>query len=139
MPDIDALIDDTEPPRPLGGVVPYLTVDGASRAARFYGEAFAAREVYRQPEDDQGRTMHIHLHVNGSSLMLCDAYPEYGRAAEKHGGYTLTLAVDDVDGWWARALGAGVGVIVPLERTFWGDRYGEVRDPFGVRWAIVGR
>ncbi|MCR4267879.1 glyoxalase/bleomycin resistance/extradiol dioxygenase family protein [Nitratireductor sp. ZSWI3] len=127
-----------EKPEVLGGVVPYLMIDGAVKAAEFYKEAFAAEEVARHPVDDQGRTMHIHLYIHGGSLMLSDPYPEYGCPAEKHQGYSLTLAVDDVDGWWARAIGAGVKVVVPLEKMFWGDRYGEVRDPFGVKWAIVG-
>jgi uncharacterized glyoxalase superfamily protein PhnB len=51
-----------------GGVAPYLTVDGASRAPEFYQRAFGAEEVYRHPVDEKGRTMHIHLFVNGGSL-----------------------------------------------------------------------
>jgi len=58
----------------LGGVVPYLSVNGATKAAEFYGRAFGAREVARHPVDQQGRTMHIHLHINGASLMLSDAF-----------------------------------------------------------------
>ena len=54
----------------LGGIVPYLSLNGASRAAAFYAKAFGAREVFRHPTDDEGRTMHIHLHINGGSLML---------------------------------------------------------------------
>jgi PhnB protein len=50
-------------PRPWA-VSPYLLLDGASRAAEFYKRAFGAEEVARQPADDKGRTMHIHLYVN---------------------------------------------------------------------------
>ncbi|WP_295806024.1 VOC family protein [uncultured Nitratireductor sp.] len=139
MTETHADTDQQEMPKVLGGVVPYLTVEGASKAAEFYKQAFAAEEVFRQPEDENGRTMHIHLYIHGGSIMLCDAYPEYGQPLREHAGYTLTLAVEDVDGWWARAIGSGVEVTVPLERMFWGDRYGEVCDPFGVRWAIVGK
>ena len=137
MSDVETAVQEMPPV--LGGIVPYLMVGGASKAALFYEQAFAAREVYRQPSDDQGRTMHIHLHIHGGSVMLCDPYPEYGQPLQKHQGFTLTLAVDDVDGWWARAIGAGVEIVMPLEKMFWGDRYGEVRDPFGVKWAIVGK
>lgn len=132
--------DTLEMPQVKGGVVPYLMVDGASRAARFYEEAFGAREVFRQPEDDQGRTMHIHLYIHEASIMLCDPYPEYGQPAVTPQGFTLTLTLgEEVDSWWARAIGAGVEVLVPLEKAFWGDRYGEDRDPFGFRWAFVGK
>lgn len=139
MSETDHVADEQEMPEVLGGVVPYLIVDGASKAAEFYKQALAAKEVFRQPEDDNGRTMHIHLYVHGGSLMLCDAYPEYGQPLQEHAGYTLTLNVDDVDGWWARAVGAGMKVTMPLERMFWGDRYGQLVDPFGVAWAIVGK
>jgi PhnB protein len=125
-------------PRTLGGVVPYLTVDGASRAAEFYQRAFGAEEVARHPEDDQGRTMHIHLHINGGSLMLGDAYPEHGHALQTPQAFNLLLPVEEVDACWNRAVEAGAEVIVPLQVMFWGDRYGELRDPFGVRWSIDG-
>ncbi|WP_367718487.1 VOC family protein [Nitratireductor sp. GISD-1A_MAKvit] len=139
MSEAQTIADHQETPKVLGGVVPYLMVSGASKAAEFYTEAFGAEEVFRQPEDESGRTMHIHLYLHGGSLMLCDAYPEYGQSLQGHAGYTLTLSVEDVDGWWARAVGAGMQVKLPLERMFWGERYGQVQDPFGVTWAIVGK
>ena len=93
-------------PEVRGGVVPYLTVDGATKAAEFYVRAFGAVEVGRQPVDDQGRTMHVHLYVNGGSLMLCDAYPEHGHPLKMPQGFNLLLRVDDVDAsWTARRAG----------------------------------
>ncbi|WP_158045388.1 VOC family protein [Skermanella pratensis] len=120
----------------LGGVVPYLMVDGAIRAAQFYERAFGAVEIARQPADDQGRTMHVHLHVNGGSVMLSDPYPEYGQPLEVPQGFTLHMKVDDVEAWWRRAVEAGAEVAMPLEDMFWGDRYGQLRDPFGVIWSV---
>jgi PhnB protein len=126
----------TPQPQFLGGIVPYLSLDGASRAAAFYARAFDAREVFRHPTDDKGRTMHIHLHINGASLMLADPYPEHGHPHRPAQGYTLHLKVDDVDAWWQRAVDAGAEVVLPLQKMFWGDRYGQVRDPFGVLWSL---
>ncbi|HEU0062140.1 MAG TPA: glyoxalase/bleomycin resistance/extradiol dioxygenase family protein [Hyphomicrobiaceae bacterium] len=123
-------------PQVLGGIVPYLSLDGASRAAAFYTKAFDAREVFRHPTDDQGRTMHIHLYINGGSLMLADPYPEHGHPHQRAQGYTLHLKVDDVDRWWQRAVAAGAEVVLPLQKMFWGERYGQVRDPFGVLWSM---
>lgn len=40
--------------------------------------------------------------------------------------------------WWDRALAAGLEVVMPLEVQFWGDRYGALKDPFGVTWSIGG-
>jgi uncharacterized glyoxalase superfamily protein PhnB len=119
-----------------GGLVAYLQVGGAVAASEFYQKAFAATEVLRHPVDERGRTMHVHLHVNGSSLMLSDPYPEFGHALEKPQGYNLTLQVDDIDTWWDRAVAAGAEVVMPVSFMFWGSRYGQLRDPFGVLWAI---
>jgi PhnB protein len=120
----------------LGGVTPYLTVDGASKASEFYIRAFGARQVAKHPVDDQGRTMHIHLYLNGSSLMLSDAYPEYGHGLEKPQAFNLTLQVDDIEAWWKRAVDAGASVVMPFQKMFWGDLYGQLRDPFGVMWSL---
>ena len=36
-----------------------------------------------------------------------------------------------------RAVGAGAQVLHPLQDTFWGDRHGQVTDPFGHRWGLA--
>jgi PhnB protein len=129
---------ETQPmPKTQGGLVAYLQVDGALKAAEFYKRAFAAEQVFNYPPDEQGRTMHVHLYVNGSSLMLGDAYPDYGHPLEKAQGYTMQLILDDdIDAWWDRAVEAGCEVVTPLQVMFWGDRWGQLRDPFGVAWAM---
>jgi PhnB protein len=123
-------------PEVLGGVVPYLSLSSASKAAEFYTRAFAARIAGGQPPDSSGRTMHIHLYINGGSLMLSDAYPEYGHPLQTQQGYALHMKVDDVDKWWQRAVDAGAEIVLPLQKMFWGDRYGQLRDPFGVTWSM---
>ncbi|MCX5479468.1 VOC family protein [Kaistia geumhonensis] len=122
----------------ITGVVPYLSVDGAVAAAELYKRAFGAEELARQPLDEKGRTMHIHLRIHGGSVMLCDFYPEYGHEKQAAQGYTLHLQVADPDMWWRRAEGAGLTVVNPLQTMFWGDRYGQLRDSFGVMWSIGG-
>jgi PhnB protein len=120
----------------LGGVVPYLAVGGAVEAAEFYKRAFGAEEVARQPVDEKGRTLHIHLYINGGSVMLCDPYPEHGHPLQTPQAFTLHLQIDDVDKWWRRAVDAGAEIQLPLQDMFWGARYGQVRDRFGVTWSI---
>lgn len=82
------------------GLLPYITVDGALKAAEFYTRAFGAEQAFVVPPDEQGRTMHVHLYINGSSLMLSDAYPEHGHPFKTHQGFSLQLVVDDIDSWW---------------------------------------
>ena len=122
-----------------GGVVTYLQLQGATRAAEFYQKAFAAEVASMVPPDDQGRTMHIHLYINGSSVMLSDFYPEHGHAFKPAQGFTLCIMTEEVDAWFDRAAQAGCEVVMPLADMFWRDRYGELRDPFGVSWAMNGR
>ena len=45
--------------------------------------------------------------------------------------------VNDCDSFWERAVGAGATVKMPLADMFWGDRYGQVTDPFGNVWSIA--
>lgn len=123
-------------PQVRGGVVAYLLVNSATEASKFYQRAFGATEVARQPVDDKGRTMHVHLYVNGSSLMLSDPYPEYGHALQTPQAFDLMLQVDDIDAWFARAVAAGAEVVQPVQEMFWGARYGQLRDPFGVSWSM---
>jgi PhnB protein len=123
-------------PPAKGGVVAYLTVDGASAAAEFYKKAFGAEEVFRYPVDEKGRTMHIHLYLNGSSVMLSDAYPEHGHPIQAPAGFNLTLMIQDIDARYRRAIDAGAKEIMPPTDMFWGDRYAQLRDPYGVMWSM---
>ena len=133
---LDAPAPAASPP-PVGGIVPYLSPSNANAAADFYVKAFGAEDLFRHPVDDQGRTMHIHLRVNGNSLMLADAYPDYGHPLEKPGAVMLHLQVDDVDAWFERAVAAGAEVTLPVQLMFWGDRYGQLKDPFGFSWSLA--
>lgn len=134
----DATHKPQKQPATLGGPVPYLMIDGALKAADFYKTAFAAEEAAVTPPDPKGRTMHVHLYVHGGSLMLSDFFPEHGHAIEKPQGFVVHLQVDDPQSWWDRAVAAGAEVKMPMQVMFWGDRYGQLKDPFGVTWSIGG-
>jgi PhnB protein len=124
---------------PSGGVTAHLTIrDGkAADAIDFYKRAFGAEEVGRHMADDGKRIMHAHLKLNGGALMLNDDFPEFGHgAATAPSGITLHLQVPDADAAWERAVSAGGEVRFPLADQFWGDRYGQIQDPFGFTWSI---
>ncbi|MEN3230789.1 glyoxalase/bleomycin resistance/extradiol dioxygenase family protein [Methylorubrum rhodesianum] len=135
MSESDATPPTTAVP-PRGGVVAYLTLDGALRAAEFYRNAFGAEILASVPPDEKGRTMHVHLFVNGTSVMLSDAFPEYGHPLQAPQSFSLLLPVEDIAAWWNRAVAAGAEVVTPYQEMFWGDVYGQLRDPFGVIWAM---
>ena len=123
---------------PVGGVVPHINVEGASDASAFYQRAFAARELSRAPAQDGKRLMHCQLAINGGSLMLSDCFPEFGITNQPSACFTMHLDVDDVDAWWQRAVDAGCTASMQPQDMFWGDRYAQAKDSFGVLWAFVG-
>lgn len=130
------------PQGPSTGLTPHITIPDkrAKDAIDFYAAAFGAEEQRRMPADDGERLMHAHLVINGASLMLNDDFPEYRGPADvgtgPPSGVTLHLQVDDADRWFNRAVAAGASVAMPVQDMFWGDRYGQVVDPFGYRWSI---
>jgi PhnB protein len=119
-----------------GGVVPYLMLDGAGAAIDFYKQALGAEEIGERVKMEDGRIMNARIDVNGASLMLMDPMPEHGHPAVPHDGFNLHLHVDDADRWFERAVAAGCTVAMPMSLQFWGDRFGMVKDPFGVRWGF---
>jgi PhnB protein len=68
--------------------------------------------------------------------MMSDCFPEMGMASQPSNNFTMHLHVSDVDAWWNRAVEAGAEVTMPLQVMFWGDRYGRLRDPFGINWSL---
>jgi uncharacterized glyoxalase superfamily protein PhnB len=118
--------------------VPYLTVGGALAAAEFYRRAFDATIAASHPPDAKGRTMHVHLYINGSSVMLSDAYPEHGQPLQTPAGFSVVLIVTDVDAWHRRAIEAGGTSTMAPTNMFWGERFASVRDPYGVLWGLNG-
>ena len=128
----------TPPNAVKGGIVAYLCVEGAIKAGDFYKKAFAAEPVHVNPPDEQGRTMHVHLQINGGSVMLSDPYPEHGCGYVPAAGFSLMFPVKDVDTWYNRAIEAGCKPGMPPADMFWGDRYAQCKDGFGITWAFVG-
>jgi PhnB protein len=127
---------------PAGGIAAHITIRGGrgAEAVTFYERAFGAREETRHLADDGKRLMHAHLTINGGALLLNDDFPEFrvdGEAAAP-AGTTLHLQVPDADATWDKAVAAGATVKMPLDNQFWGDRYGQLEDPFGFTWSIGG-
>lgn len=116
----------------------YLTVDGAARAIDFYQRAFGAREKFRLTEPG-GRIGHAELEFGGTTIMLADAFPEYGLRDPKALGGTpvsIHLHVDDADALIQQAVDAGATLERAAADQFYGERSGSVHDPFGHRWLI---
>ena len=121
-------------------VTAYLVVRGASEAIAFYKEAFGAREVMRMACPISGRLMHAEIKIGDSFVYLSDEFPDMGNKSPQTLGGTpagLCLYVENADAVFNQAVSAGAQVKMPLMDAFWGDRYGQVVDPFGHLWSIA--
>jgi len=130
-------------PEGFTSVTPHLTVAGAARAIAFYGQAFGAEEISRQAmPNDPDILMHAHIRMFGSPIMLVDTAPEWGNKDPRALGgspVSIHLYVEDADAVFARAVAAGCGAVMPVQETFWGDRFGALVDPFGHHWSVATR
>lgn len=119
-------------------ITAHIVVQGAERAVEFYRDAFGAQEVDRIPVPD-GRLMSVQLRIGDGLLHVADEFPEMGIVAPPTiGGTSVVLALDvaDADAVFAQAIAAGADVRQPVQDMFWGDRHGQLDDPFGHRWNI---
>jgi len=117
----------------------YITIKGCSEAIEFYKKAFGATEQGRLLMPS-GKIGHAEIVIEGSLLMLAEENIEWGnRSPETIGGNPMTfgLYVKDVDQAFKKAVDAGATIVMGIEDMFYGDRVGQVKDPFGYKWMIT--
>jgi PhnB protein len=120
-------------------VTPYLYVDGAKEAIDFYTSILGATTRMTMPGPD-GKVGHAELTIGDSVIMLADEFPDMGaRGPRSVGGSPVTIHVyvEDVDAVFDAAIKAGAKALRPVEDKFYGDRGGELEDPFGHRWSVA--
>jgi PhnB protein len=120
-------------------ITPHIVVGDAAAATDWYKRVLGAEEGLRVPAPG-GKLMSVELRFGDSKLMLADEFPEMGIVSPQTLGGTymaLHLTVEDVDSVWQRALDGGAEVFHPLQDSFWGERTGQIIDPFGHRWALA--
>jgi uncharacterized glyoxalase superfamily protein PhnB len=120
---------------------PGLCVRGAASAIEFYKKAFNATELMRMP-GPEGKVMHAEIKIGDSVIFISDEFPDMPNSCRspqtlKGSTAALYLYVENVDAQFAQAVKAGAKVNMPLTDMFWGDRYGQVQDPFGHIWALA--
>jgi PhnB protein len=120
-------------------VTPYLCVNGAADAIEFYKQMFGASERMRMAEPD-GKIGHAELQIGDSVVMLSDEFEQMGVSSPTTIGgtpVTLSVYVPDVDAVVAKAVAAGSTLVRPIEDQFYGDRSGQIVDPWGHRWSVA--
>jgi PhnB protein len=120
-------------------ITPYLCIDGAAEAIDFYKKAFGATERMRMAAPG-GKVGHAEIEIAGALIMLADEYPEIEfRSPLSYGGspVVIHMYVEDVDAFCDRAVAAGATLLKPVADQFYGDRSGQLRDPFGHLWSVA--
>jgi PhnB protein len=126
------------PPAGYAGVTPYLIVNNADAALAWYARALPAVLVHRM--EWGGKVGHAELAIGGGHFMLADEFPDMGLLSPtSRGGGTASMLVyvDDADAAHARALAEGASETQPVALKPWGDRAGQIEDPFGHRWTLA--
>lgn len=120
-------------------VTPSITVRDGARALEFYQAALGA-ELAFELREPSGTVAHAELKIGDSVVMLSDEYPDWGALSPESIGGTagkLMIYVADADAALARAEAAGGTIVMPAANQFYGDRCGQVRDPFGHTWTLA--
>ena len=117
-------------PKGFATVTPQLSLKDAPAALAFYKKAFGAKVLGKMLAPD-GKVLHADVKVGDAHVFVSDAI-----MGGEPSSNSLHMYVENADKAWKKAVGAGAQVVMPLENTFWGDRYGILSDPFGQKWAI---
>ena len=120
-------------------ITPHLIVPDGANAIEFYKKAFGAQELGRHLTPDGNAVMHAQLKIGDSILMLGGEFPPDCLSPKSRGGTSVFLHIStgNADAAFDRAVKAGCKVKMPVSDMFWGDRYGQVEDPFGHKWSFA--
>ena len=128
-------------PNGINTVVPVVVASDASKAVEFYVKAFGAQKL--DMHYNAKGALHLGSIRIGNSVIFVEQHIS-GRAIQSShtlGGSTSMLHIyfEDVDAAWQQAISTGANPVIPVEDVFWGERYGQVVDPFGNRWSLSSR
>jgi PhnB protein len=128
-------------PIPAGyhSLTPSLTLKDSKKAIEFYKKAFGATVLDLFPNPTGPGIMHATMKIGDSIIMMGDEMPGMNQSAETMGSSPISLFVyvQDVDTAFKQAVAAGATVIYPVAEMFWGDRAGNLKDPFGYQWMLA--
>ncbi|MDO4685013.1 MAG: VOC family protein [Corynebacterium sp.] len=127
-------------PHGFSSITPFLAIENAGEALRWYSTVFAANIVSQFEANNV--TVHGELAFPSGRLQIGEPSEEHQTIPHPAGGrncYSLVLYCSNVDEVLARAENMGAVVREPVMNFASGDRFASIRDPFGVRWALCTR
>ena len=107
----------------LNGKIEFLMTHGQSPMAD------------KTPPEWKNKIMHATLRFGDQAIHGADAPPQY---YEKPQGFSISINLKDASEAERlfRELSANGSVRMPLEKTFWAERFGMFTDRFGIPWMI---
>ncbi|HVV55780.1 MAG TPA: VOC family protein [Mucilaginibacter sp.] len=128
-------------------LIPYLHFNGnCEEALNNYIEIFGGSggvtsrfgdaPSFPVPDDYKNKVMHAHLEFDDNVIFMSDCGP--GRTIEHGNGIAMSIGLEDEAQTHAifDRLAEGGQVIMPLEKQFWGDIFGQLIDKYGIRWML---
>lgn len=121
------------------GIIPYLIIQNAYQAIKFYKQIFRVEEknILLMPD---GKIAYAELLIEEIPIMLSDEMAEMGVFGPKKTGsnpISLYVYVKNIDEIFNKAINLGARVLKPVRDQFWGDRMGTFEDPFGHVWSLA--
>lgn len=136
---------DNGTPHGFTTLTPFHTVRDARGALAWYERVFGAQTIdVTEVPDGEGGTLiaHATLDFGRGRLQIGDPMPDFGLTAppeEDAVCSSISLYVPDIDAVMVEAEAAGATVREPQADFVSGDRFASIRDPHGIRWAILTR
>lgn len=127
-------------PEGFHSTTPMLIFKDARKAIDFYKKALGAIERFTAPWPDGKGVMHAEIQIGDSIIMMGEENPDMPiKSAETLGGSPVSFYIytEKVDEAYKRAVDAGAKSGMPVQDMFWGDRVGDVQDPFGYSWSLA--
>ena len=129
------------------GVKPYISFKGnCEEAINFYKEQLGAEVLYisrygESPLAGKGpdeKIMHCSIKIGDSVIMACDNVFEDHNPTTLGNNITLALGTNDMaqaDAMFDN-MSEGGTIIMPMQETFWAQKFGMLTDKFGINWMF---
>ena len=129
----------------------YLNFDGQTEEAfNFYKSVFGGEFTGMQrmkdapgseklSSEEQNYIMHAALPMGNNTLMGTDILRSQGQSLTIGNNAHISINADSEEKaqQYFKALSEGAKIEMPLEKAFWGDLFGSLKDKFGVQWMIL--
>ena len=131
----------------MEGIKPYISFKrNCEDAMNFYKEKLGAEVLFmgrygdspmagKGPDD---KIMHCSIKIGDSVIMACDNVFEDQNPTTVGNNISLALGTNDIAHAEKafEAMSHGATIVMPMQETFWAERFGMLTDKFGINWMF---